>query len=361
LDWSDGINPTLKDSWVPIYDFDPLQDSRWEEFLQRHPRASAFHTTGWLEALHTTYGYRPIAFTTATPGEELKNGIVFCRVEDWVRGCRMVSLPFSDHCQPLVNDSEEWATLVSALKERQGSGKWNYIELRPRFSFASEEGSSSVFAKGDKFIFHALDLRPTLDTIFRNFHRSCVQRKIHRAERENLDYEAGRSESLLAKFYHLLLLTRRRHRLPPQPLAWFQNLTACLGDRLVIHLVSKEGQPVASVLTILFKNSLVYKYGCSDERFHYLGGMPFLFWRTIQEGKALGAQELDLGRSEEDNRGLVNFKEHLGARAFQLVYLRIERQVSRPDWKMRYVRKALSHMPDPLLKIAGTYFYRYIG
>src|SRR4029077_19220650 len=186
----------------------------------------------------------------------------------------------------------------------------------------------------------------------------------HRAERENLDYEAGRSESLLAKFYHLLLLTRRRHQLPPQPLAWFRNLAHCLGDRLAIRLVSKDGQPIASILTMTFKNSLVYKYGCSDARCHNLGGMPLLFWKTIQKGKVLGAHEFDLGRSEVDNPGLVNFKEHLGAAGSQLLYLRIERHLSRPtvtDWKVRFLRKAFSQMPNPLLKLAGSLFYRYIG
>ncbi|MGA7927712.1 MAG: hypothetical protein WCA20_17195 [Candidatus Sulfotelmatobacter sp.] len=41
---------------------------------------------------------------------------------------------------------------------------------------------------------HTLHLRPNLDTIFHNFHKSCVQTKIHRAGRENLEYEAGRAK-----------------------------------------------------------------------------------------------------------------------------------------------------------------------
>ena len=162
----------------------------------------------------------------------------------------------------------------------------------------------------------------------------------------------------------MLLLTRRRHLLPPQPLAWFRNLAACLGDRLAIRLISKDGQPIASMLTILFKKSLVYKYGCSDARFHNLGGMPLLFWKAIQEAKALGAEELDLGRSEMNNAGLVNFKEHLGAQTSKLVYQGIGWNLPRStttDWKVRYVRKAISHMPDPFLRFVADRFYRYVG
>ena len=347
-----------------VHTLNPLQDPRWPEFLQSHPKASVFHTPGWLEALRRTYGYEPTVFTTASSGEVLKNGIAFCRMKDWLRGCRMVSLPFSDHCQPLVDSEENLTVLLGVLRKNQEREKWKYIELRPLASWNTGQENQPFIATGDEFFFHTLDLRLSQDTIFHNFHKSCVQRKIHRAERENLDYEAGRSESLLAKFYHLLLLTRRRHQLPPQPLAWFRNLADCLGDRLVIRIVSKDGQPIAGILTMFFKNSLVYKYGCSDARYHNLGGMPLLFWRAIQEGKELGAQEFDLGRSEVDNPGLVNFKEHLGAARSQLVYLRIEPHRSRPtvtDWKIRYARKAFSHMPNPCLKLVGNLFYRYIG
>lgn len=88
---------------MAVYQFDPLQDFRWPEFLQSHPAASVFHTPGWLEALRRTYGYEPTVFTTASSGEELRIGIVFCRVKDCLRGCRMVSVPLSDYCQPLVD------------------------------------------------------------------------------------------------------------------------------------------------------------------------------------------------------------------------------------------------------------------
>ena len=347
-----------------IYTLDPLQDPRWSEFLQCHPAASVFHTPGWLEALHRTYGYEPIVFTTASSGEELKDGIVFCPVQNWLRGRRMVSLPFSDHCQPLVDTEANLKLLLGALRQNQERDKWKYIELRPLSSWKTGQEDQPAFAAGEEFSFHTLDLRPTLDTIFRNFHKSCVQRKIHRAERENLDYETGRSESILAKFYRLLLLTRRRHQLPPQPMAWFRNLADCLGDKLTVRLVSKDGQPIASILTLSFKNSLVYKYGCSDARYHNLGGMPLLFWKTIQEGKALGAHEFDLGRSDPDNAGLIAFKNHWGASQSRLVYLRFpapQPQTSRDSARMRLAKQVFGRMPDSLLTTAGKFLYRHIG
>jgi len=348
---------------VAVYELNPLTDARWARFLAGHPGASVFHTPEWLEALKRTYGYEPVAYTTSPPGEELSDGLVFCRIESWLTGCRLVSLPFTDHCQPLADRPENLQALLAALREEQGRAKWKYVELRPLTSNAHLEEPAS-FGKSAEFYFHTLDLRPHLDSLYRNFHDTSIRQRIRRAEREQLVYEEGRSEPILTKFYHLLLLTRRRHQLPPQPLSWFRNLIDCLNDKARIHVVSKDGHPIASILTLFFKDTLVYKYGCSDGRFHNLGGMSLLLWKAIQEGKELGAQEFDLGRSETDNPGLVAFKGHLGAACRTLNYYRYPPRMSANSasgWKMRIVRNAVGWLPDSLLTAAGRLLYKHVG
>src|SRR6266545_949320 len=47
---------------VSVYCLHPLQDPRWAEFVAKQPDSSVFHTVPWLEALHRTYGYEPIAY-----------------------------------------------------------------------------------------------------------------------------------------------------------------------------------------------------------------------------------------------------------------------------------------------------------
>src|SRR5580700_8950379 len=97
---------------MSMYEIDPTRDERWERLLAAHPRASIFHTRGWLEALRQTYGYYPVAFTTSAPGLPLTNALVFCQISNWLKGRRLVSLPFSDHCAPLVGNQEELDCLL---------------------------------------------------------------------------------------------------------------------------------------------------------------------------------------------------------------------------------------------------------
>ena len=117
-------------------------------------------------------------------------------------------------------------------------------------------------------------------------------------------------------------MTRRRHQVPPQPIAWFRNLLECMGDRFRICLASKDDEPVAGIVLLRHRDTLVYKYGASDARFHSLGAMPFLFWNAIREAKASGIRWLDLGRSDSDNAGLITFKDRLGADRSTLTYVR---------------------------------------
>jgi hypothetical protein len=349
---------------MTVLELNPLTDPRWPRFLAQHPAASVFHTKEWLEAVSRTYGYKPVAFTTSGEGE-LSSALVFCEINSWLTGKRLVSLPFSDHCEPLAADLD-LRNILEYLRRQRRSRRQKYIELRPA-SQAALRGASSDFVSSDTFSFQKIDLRPELKLLYTNFHDSCIRRKIKRAERENLVYESGRSADLLGKFRHLLLLTRRRHKLPPQPASWFQNIVDCLGEMATIHVASKDSIPVASIVTLMYKKSLVYKYGCSDGQFSNLGGTPLLFWKAIQQAKELGAEEFDLGRSDLDEPGLIAFKEHLGATSSELIYYRdprppIKTETVRSSMSpSSLAREALVRLPDSLLAGIGQVLYRHVG
>jgi len=346
---------------MATYEIDPLRDPRWAEMVEKHPQASVFHTPGWLEALRRTYGYEAVVYTTSPPRADLTSGVVFSRISSRITGRRLVSLPFTDHCEPLTERPEDLLNLLNLLKFTRADKEWKYVEIRPR---TSREVPLLGMSPAQRYCFHSLDLGPELEDIFHRFHKNSTQRKIRRAEREKVTYEEGRSEALVEKFYTLLLRTRRRQHLPPHPRAWFSQLAECLGDRMKIRVASKDGRPIAGILTLSWKDVMVYKYGCSDERFHNLGGMHLLFWTAIQEAKTDGCREFDLGRSESDNLGLITFKDHWGASRSELAYWRYPALVvpSAAAALARSLAKfAFARLPDRLLIALGNVLYRHIG
>jgi CelD/BcsL family acetyltransferase involved in cellulose biosynthesis len=348
---------------MKMFVIDPTKDPRWTRLIERHPRASVFHTRNWLETLRRTYGYEPVVYTTTAPTEELTNGIVFCKIESWLTGRRLVSLPFSDYCEPLCDSNEELEFLTRSVIDAAKWEGYKYVEIRP-LATSPESYDGTRMAQSHSFYLHTIDLRPTEQQLLSTLHKSCVRQKIKRADREGLSYVEGYSSELVRQFYRLLITTRRRHQLPPQPLEWFENLADCMNDMLTIHVARKDGRPIASILTLSFKDSVYYKYGCSDERFHNMGGMQMLIWLTIQQEKQRGAKILDLGRSDVEQTSLVSFKDHFGSTRSLLNYYRypaIKNGHGIRQWSAVLARYAFARLPNSLLTTAGRILYPHIG
>jgi hypothetical protein len=276
-------------------------------------------------------------------------------------GNRFVSLPFSDHCEPLTECTEQFEMLCAhaeALRVREGR---RYVEIRsanPCLEF--DKG----FGRANTYILHRLDLRPSLDALHKGFHKDCIQRRISRAERGSLTYEAGRSPLLLQQLYGLLQSTRLRRHLPPQPFEWFQNLVACMGKDVCIRIAFKGSRPIAGIMTLDHGKKMVYKYGGSDAKFNNLGATPMLLWLAIKEAKDAGMEELDLGRSDLDNLGLITFKERWSATRTTLTTWRAPAVIAAPSFehlKVRLAKGVCTWLPDRLLIVAGRFLYRHIA
>jgi hypothetical protein len=346
---------------VSIFELNPLKDARWDALLERHPRASIFHSRAWLAALYQTYGYVPAAYTASPPAAELENAIVFCTVDSWLTGNRLVSLPFSDHCDPLTDQLADCESFYNQVLQCLGGRGRRYVEIR----WLHRVTENKPNLEGNKtYCFHQLDLTPDLDALFRGFHKDSTQRKIKRAQREGLVVEQGRSQRHLDSFYELQLLTRRRHGLPPQPRQWFRNLVSSVGEDLTILVAFRNRQPAAAILTLRFKDTLVYKYGCSDPQFHNLGAMQLLFWTAIRNAKRMGLRQFDLGRSDQGDFGLIRFKDRWGAKRSTMV---VGRYPAGPSpwawdgWKLRLMAPLFRSAPLPILAGLGGLLYKHLG
>lgn len=146
----------------PLFTLDPLTDPRWPRFILSHPAASVWHTAGWLRVLLRTYDYQPVVLTTSSPEDELRSGIVFCLIHSWLTGRRIVSLPFSDHCEPLVNGPEELDPLREGVTEEFRRQRCKRVEVRPAGALSQHQRLETC----REFVFHRLDLREGRERVF---------------------------------------------------------------------------------------------------------------------------------------------------------------------------------------------------
>src|SRR5262249_29523167 len=165
--------------------------------VQTRSDSSVFHTPEWLRAIHQTYGYEPVVLTTSPADDrDLRDAAVFCNVKSWLTGNRLVSLPFSDHCGFLSDRTFILNGIESCLQDHLLKRALRYVELRPRQALPVESTGYSTY----NFCLHEIDLTIDVDELWHNFHKSCTQRKIRRAQREGLKHVEGRSTELLDIF-----------------------------------------------------------------------------------------------------------------------------------------------------------------
>jgi CelD/BcsL family acetyltransferase involved in cellulose biosynthesis len=347
-----------------IRTLDPLTDPRWRELVQRDARASAFHTPEWLEALRRTYGFVPVVYTTDGERDELRSAIPFCTVASWLTGRRLVSLPFSDHCEPLVDSSAHLGEILDHVTAQARRSGWRYVQLRPRGTAAT---AAPGFQRGATNYHHTLDLRPDLDTLWRGIKKDN-QTAIRKADRSGLRHVVGRDASFVRAYFALHVMTRSTQGVPPQPFAWFQNLARCLGDMLDIDLLLQGDTPIAGIVTILFRGQLMCKYTASDRARDHTGLGKSLLWQSICRAKEQGATSLDWGRCEPEDVGLAEYKERWGARRSELSYLRfpapsaVRMPADRPRsaWAAG-AKSIIPRLPPSLLAMAGRLAYRHVA
>lgn len=135
-----------------------------------------------------------------------------------------------------------------------------------------------------------------------------------------------------------------------------------------MRVAYKDDVPIAGILSLKYKKTVVYKYSCSDPNYNNLGGTALLLWRTIQSAKEQGCEELDMGRSESENLGLSTFKERWGAKRTESGYFRypppshtLNGKNKASDYKTELGHQVVSILPDSFLIWAGKLLYRHMG
>lgn len=343
------------------YGIDPA-DVRWRAFVGGSTAATVFHSSEWMQALTATYGYECRVLVSSGSDGEVTGGLPYCVTKSLLNGRRVVSLPFSDYCAALASSPVQLAQLLIGIRRVLQDACIGGSEIRG--CSGGVVARSLGFSPGERFLRHVIELGEGLEKVEGRYHKNCVVRKVARARRESVQIVCGTGCDEVEAFYRLLVVTRRRHGYPPPPLKWFKCLAKGLpGSSFVV--LKHMNRPVAAIMTLRFKDVVYYKYGASDERFHHLGAMPFLYAYMVKAAFESGALRVDLGRTELSNTGLADFKERFGAARSEVVYWRYgssrSSDFARDGALMKIARFVFSRTPCALLPHVGNILYPHSG
>ncbi|HTR73911.1 MAG TPA: GNAT family N-acetyltransferase [Solirubrobacterales bacterium] len=293
---------------------DPVTDPAWTELLGRCEGAEVFHHPLWLELLRAEYGYEIEAHCVRAADGAIAAALPVARIESRLTGRRLVALPFSDTCGPLVADD---ADAGPALGE--GLARAAAREGLPLIVHAPLPGVPEG-CRARCFVRHELPLATAAEEVEAGFSKGTA-RNLAKAERAGLRFEIGHGRAALDGFYRLHLLTRRKLGVPTQPRRFIRRFERLFDAGLgFVGTVSEDGEALAAGVFLSFAGTLTYKYGASDPA--RLAARPnhLLHAAAIRHGCERGLRRYDLGRSDLDAEGLRRFKRGWGAAERDLFY-----------------------------------------
>ena len=271
-----------------------------------------FYSERWLSVLNKTYGYR--YFTVLhQPTEQF----VIVTSLDHLAGKKIISLPFCDYTPVDESYQESLAPIIQAIQERYPGYR---IVLRTALPTDSPV-SSGLGKPTRRAFYHRIDTS-TPEQITQS---SSFRRGVKKAQKAGVTVELSTDEAALRTFYQLYYQLRfDKFGSIPQPYDFFHNVYQefiATGQGFMLQ-ARRQQAIIASIVVLQHRETLYYKFGCSDQEALPHRPNNLLFQRLIELAVERNCVAIDLGLSGTgaSYEGLVRFKESMGGVRHPITY-----------------------------------------
>ena len=350
-----GISESGNINFEPL---NPADYPDWDDLLNTNSAASFFQCSSWTKVLADTYKYTPLYFTSIVDGQ-LRNLIPIMEVNSILTGSRGVSLPFSDYCEPIINDQQRIGEMIDNIVNYGRKAGWKYIELR------SGKPLSEDWPCFGSYYGHTLNLSRNPATVFSGFKRT-IKQNINKARKNGVEIREYHDLASIKEFYRLNCLTRKRHGLPPQPYVFFKKIfDNIISKNLGFVLLARYKQvPIAGGIFFHFGKKAIYKYNALDKKYQHLRPNDLITWKAVERYCEKGYDNLCFGRTDSENEGLRRFKKGWGVEEISIKYYRYNfaRQCFvKRSGSERSSSAIFKKIPIPVLKMIGSLLYKHVG
>lgn len=345
---------------MTVIDVDIIETPYWKQLLQKYD-SDVFHSPPWIDVLRKTYNFQLRARVLLDQNGHAQAGIPYCRIQDMMDP-RIVSIPFSDFCDPLVHCKEEWNQLLeSFLKEDLPISMrclHNEVPLH-------DERIPTVY----QAYWHCLDLSTDDETRWQNL-ASSARRAIKKAERSGVTVRIAEDKSDLRAFFELHVRIRKnKYQLVAQPYSFFENIWdnfVAAGNGALI-VATLDEQVIGGVFFLVWNNRFYYKFNASDLDSVDQRPNDKVVWEASKYGHHKGYQYLDFGLSDSDQEGLVRYKRKFASQEKLTSFLR-HTPHGFPSPETKQIRGLLPQLtnlfvneevPDHITEKAGDILYRF--
>lgn len=275
-----------------------------------------FSSSRWLRVLDKTYRLRLFIKYIEREGR-VSSYIIYSVVHNFLEN-KICICSYCDYCDCYIEDANDWQVFFESLRREYPLYRIVVRNLRdetvrenPHFRLLSKEW------------YHILDVRDDVEAIWKRCHDS-FKGPVKQAQKNGVTVRPC-DKSGLKNFFKLhTRLRKNKYRLFPQPYRFFEHVWQEYIDKgqgVLLGAFDGGGHFVGGTIYLICGNTLYYKFNTSD--LNYLKARPnnLLLWEGVKFAKARGLEYLDMGSSGYEQKGLVLFKDHAGAKKMEINHL----------------------------------------
>lgn len=317
-----------------------LPPAGWDEYVDRHPLASAYHVAAWPQAVAKLFRLESYFLTAQGPDEQLCGVLPLVRQKSLLFGDRLTSLPYFNYGGALADDP----AIRRALMERAaGLGRDLGVD---QVEFRDIEPPPVDWPVRTDKVTMLLGLPDSVEALDRQL-GSKLRSQVKRAGRERPELRVGGAE-LLDDFYAPFCEVMHELGTPVYPRRFFEGLLAAVPAACTLVSVRIGGQPMGAAWLVQHRDAMEIPWAATTAAAKPRAVNMFLYHEVLKLAVTRGLARFDFGRSTVDS-GPYRFKKQWGAQPVQLHWAQwtpkardATRQTTRPPESGGPVDKAMS-------------------
>jgi len=340
---------------IHVVELQPSEFSRWDEFVVGCSEATFFHRAGWKTAIERAFGHRA-HFLYAEAGGRIEGVLPLAEVKSFLFGHTLVSLPFCVYGGIAAQSDRARHALDEAARALAERLRVDHLEYRCLTSWHPDWLHKDLYFTFRKEI--DSDVERNLLAIPRK-QRAMVRKGIKAGLKSEIDEGVERFFAAYAASVHRL-------GTPVFAKRYFRILKEVFGSDCEVLTVTREGRPVASVLSFYFRDGVLPYYGGGTGEAREVAGNDFMYWELMRRACERGIRVFDYGRSKRGT-GSFDFKKNWGFEPQPLHYEYLlvkgkyvpEHNPLNPKYSMFI--KLWQRLPLPLANLIGPHIVKSLG
>jgi len=284
---------------IRIQKYTDANKEQWDEYVEKSICSSPYHLIEWKDVIEKSYGHHPY-YIFAVKNERVVGILPLFHINSTFFGSYIASIPFVTYGGPIVDNEQIKLILLAESQKIAKRAKASYIE------FHTAEKMNKNLETNENKVTMVLSLENKDEQNQWGDLTARLRNKIRKAKKTGMYSKIG-GANLLEDFYKIFAIRMHGLGSPVHSRDFFHNIIMALGERVKIFIIYLDELPIATAMTIEYKNRIENPWTSSIIQYSKYYPNCFLFWEIIKYAIKNKCKFFDFGRSSK-NSGTYYFK-----------------------------------------------------